>query len=184
MAAPYLRTLGLLEAAELAGNQDRLVEALHHVKSEKSPRQDRASQVLRILKETDSPRVRNAAAIALADMKVTTAKDELIKLLARDATKYSRGSLLYALEEMNAEIPLTVLADIIASDDYEAREEALRFLERQKHDAAELRRMKQKLKRSLGSNREQAEAISTAVNYLSNRLIQKNKSAARRRIDS
>jgi hypothetical protein len=149
MATPYLRTPGLLEAAELAGNEDKLVEALRHVESEKSRRQDRASQVLRILKETDSPRVRNAAAIALADMKVTTAKDELIKSLSRDDTKSSRGSLLYALEEMNAEIPPTVLADIIASDGYEAREEALRILERQKYDTAEIRRSRQKLKRFL-----------------------------------
>jgi HEAT repeat protein len=145
MATPYLRTPGLLEAAKLAGNEDKLVEALRHVESEKSRRQDRASQVLRILKETDPPRVRNAAAIALADMKVTTAKDELIKLLSRDDTKSSRGSLLYALEEMNAEIPPTVLADIIASAGYEAREEALRILERQKYDTAEIRRSRQKL---------------------------------------
>jgi HEAT repeat protein len=173
MTARHLRMPGPLEAAELTGNEDELVEALRHVKSEKSRRQDRANQVLKILKETGSPRVRNAAAIALADMKVTTAKDELVKLLSRDATKYSRGSLLYALEEMKAQIPLTVLADIIAGDDYEAREEALRFLEHQKYDLAELRRTKQKLKRSLGSTREQAEATSAAGNYLSKRLIQK-----------
>ena len=173
MPARYFRTPGPLEVAKLTGNEDKLVEALRHVKSEKSRRQGRTSQVLAILRETDSPRVRNAAAIALADMKVTTAKDELIKLLSRNETKNSRGSLLYALEEMNAEIPLSVLADIIAGNEYEAREEALRFLEHQEYDTAEIRRTKQKLKRSLGSNKEQAEAISTAVNYLSKPLIRK-----------
>src|SRR5262249_39942848 len=89
---------------------------------------DEADDVIRILRKTRSPRVRNAAAIALADMHPPNAADVLIEVLSKPETKNSRGTLLYALEEVRGTAPLNLLADIILFDTYEARQEALRFI--------------------------------------------------------
>jgi hypothetical protein len=48
--------------------------------------------------------------------------------IARPDTRGSRGSLLYALGQLGAAIPLPILAEIITDDSYEAREEALTFI--------------------------------------------------------
>jgi HEAT repeat protein len=176
MSSFHYRLPSPLEAARLTGDENKVVEALRHVKSETSRRSGRARQVLKILRETESPRVRNAAAIALADMNVTTAKDELIKLLSRDETKKSRGTLLYALEEMNAKIPIGLLAEIVANDRYEARAEALRFIadQRIQYNANELRHAIQKLQKALRSlSGEQEAAVLAALDYLTKRSIAK-----------
>jgi len=83
-----------------------------------------------MLENAKSPRVRNAAALALADLRAGVAKEKLIDLLARPDTRGARGSLLYALDQLRADVPLTILAEIIANDTYEAREEALAIIER------------------------------------------------------
>jgi hypothetical protein len=110
------------------GGESGLIEELRNMKSRRSPRQARIARAIQILKETCAPRVRNAAALALADLHAQNAKDALIDLLERPATKGSRGTLLYALQELGVDLPLAVLADIIAEETYEAREEALNFL--------------------------------------------------------
>jgi hypothetical protein len=87
-----------------------------------------ASWVVDVIRDTRSPTVRNAAAIALADLKVAEAKDVLVGLLLRPETKESRGTLLYALDELGANVPLAVLVDIIVEGPYEARQEALNLI--------------------------------------------------------
>jgi len=83
-----------------------------------------------MLEQTRSPRVRNAAASALADLRAGGATDALINLLTRPDTAGSRGTLLYALELLGADVPLPDLAEIIAEGSYEAREEALGLIDR------------------------------------------------------
>jgi HEAT repeat protein len=112
-----------LEEAFASGNEDRLINALKiNHDSEEVP------SLVKILRNTRSPRVRNAAAIALADMHPPNAAKILIEVIAKPETKNSRGTLLYALEEVRGKAPLNLLVSILLSDPYEARQEALRFI--------------------------------------------------------
>jgi len=115
-------------AALPAADDDHLIEELRHLKSRRSPRQARCVRATQILEETSSSRVRNAAALALAELRALGAKDALIALLRRPDTGGARGTLLYALAELRAEVPLPILAEIIVDESYEAREEALDFI--------------------------------------------------------
>jgi HEAT repeat protein len=124
---------------------------------------------MQILEQAVSWRVRNAAALALADLRAGNAKDALIDLLKRQDTKGSRGTLLYALGELGADLPLPVLADIIADESYEAREEALTFLAsgRIEYSAQEFARARARLEAAqLSADAERSEAIRRALEYL------------------
>lgn len=78
-----------------------------------------------IARSTRSPAIRNAAALLLADLRVEGARGILVALLKKPSTKNHRGTLLYALEELNADVPLLLLVDVIANEGYEAKEQAL-----------------------------------------------------------
>jgi hypothetical protein len=119
-----------LEAGLSAEDDGHLIEELRAMKSRRSTRQSRVARALQILEETSSARVRNAAALALADLRAPGVKDALICLLRRPQTKGSRGTLLYALGELAADVPISVLAEIIVAESYEAREEALDLIRR------------------------------------------------------
>src|SRR3954454_7722234 len=97
--------LAPLEHALHSGDESKLVEGLRKVKNETSSLEERARLVTRILQETDSSRVRNAAAIALTDMRTPGTADVLIHLLTDPRTQQSLGTLLYALEEIGGEVP-------------------------------------------------------------------------------
>lgn len=113
-----------------SGDEGRVIEALRSVK--RAQMSDEAiSRIKSLLTKTRSPRVRNAAALALADSRIAGTDKLLIELLKRPSTKGARGTLLYALEELKAKVPLAVLTKIIADDTYEAREEALDLLSTQ-----------------------------------------------------
>jgi HEAT repeat protein len=151
------------------GDEGRLIEELRNLKSRRTPRQSRTARAMQILERTVSARVRNAAALALADLRARSAKDALIDLLKRQETKGSRGTLLYALGELGADLPLPVLADIIADDSYEAREEALTFLAsgRIEGSAEEVARARAMLDAALPSaDAERSQAIRRALEYL------------------
>jgi DNA-binding protein HU-beta len=154
-----------LEAAAASGDEDRLVGALRIVKSQGS---DEVDDVVRILRKTHSPRVRNAAAIALADMHPPNAANVLIEVLSKPETKNSRGTLLYALEEVSGKAPLNLLADIILFDTYEARQEALRFIASGNIKATqpELSKVLRIFESSSPKDDEQAAAISEAISTL------------------
>jgi HEAT repeat protein len=125
---------------------------------------------MQILEQTNSSRVRNAAALALADLRDGSAKDALINLLTRPDTKGSRGTLLYALEQLGADVPLPVLADIIADDSYEAREEALALIARDciEYSSVEIARARASLEAARASaDTEHSQAIRRALEYLS-----------------
>lgn len=125
------------EAALASGNESLLIEELRKASSQRSRRKARIALIGRILKQTDSPRVRNAAALALADMRAHSAEDVLIDALMRPDTKGYRGTLLYALGELDAALPISLLVDIIIEDSYEAQEEALNFIANGKFDRDE-----------------------------------------------
>jgi hypothetical protein len=81
------------EAAALsAEDEGYLIEELRSLKSRRSPWRSRVAQAVQILEQTGSLRVRNAAALALADLRASDAKDPLIALVRRPDTKGSRLS--------------------------------------------------------------------------------------------
>lgn len=158
-----IQTQHSLEAAERSGDEVRLAEELRKAKPDVAP------TVIGILERARSPRVRNAAALALADMHAANARDSLIGALGRAETRGHRGTILYALDELGANLPLSLLAGIIAGDPYEAREEALGFLAsgRVDRDAAP-RRVERMLRSALkGADEERSHAIREALGYLS-----------------
>ena len=84
------------------------------------------SLIKELAKQTGLPLVRNAAAIALADLNAVGTGELLIELLKRKETRGANGTLLYALRQMNAFAPLPVLIEILTEDrTYEALEGAL-----------------------------------------------------------
>jgi hypothetical protein len=158
--------VGDLEAALRSGNEDRTVEELRKIKSKISPKGMRIRKVMDILQKSSSPRVRNAAAIALADMRAVSAKDTLIDLLRRDETQGSRGTLSYALDEIGTKIPIAVLVDVILGDSYEAQQEAVSLItaDRAECTSQEWMRVKRKLEAALDTRNE---AAGRALDYLS-----------------
>jgi nucleoid DNA-binding protein len=150
-----------LSHAISVGSDDALVAALRNIKSTDQSAKD---TILRIIRETNSSRVRNAAAIALADIRAPNATDVLVELLADPKTENSRGTLLYAIEELNGTVPLETLVDIILSGTYESREEALRLLTsgRAKSTPAELRMAGSSLDKAAPLNEEEADSIKRA----------------------
>ncbi|HJU16747.1 MAG TPA: HEAT repeat domain-containing protein [Stellaceae bacterium] len=161
--------VGALAAAFANGNENRLIEELRKVSSQRSRREARIALVARILEQTGSPKVRNAAALALADMRARDATEDLVRLLRRNDTKGYRGTLLYALEQLDAALPASLLVEIITEDAYESREEALSFIARGKFDRdQDPRRLQRRLTEALESaDEERAHAINVALEFLS-----------------
>jgi hypothetical protein len=166
-----MRDSGSTRAADaiLGEDEGRIVEELRDLKSQRSPRQARIAKALRAVEQTYSARVRNAAALALADLRAAGAKDVLINLLQRPETKGSRGTLLYALEQLRSDIPVPVLANIVVEDPYEAREEAVSAIARGHAEGApeDLASARAKLKHAVASaDPERLHAIRRALDYL------------------
>jgi len=119
-----------LERSLQIGNEQLAIAALK--KAKKVTRRRYLDLILDVLNTTHSFRLRNAAAIAVADLDSNDAKRLLIDLLERKDTKKSQGTLLYALDEAGASIPIDILTRVITTSRFEAREEAVRFLESRK----------------------------------------------------
>jgi hypothetical protein len=126
-------------------------------------------RLVKLARSTRSAAIRNAAALALADLRVEGARDVLIALLKRPSTRNHRGTLLHAIEELDTDVPLLLLVDIIAKDGYEAREQALDLIatERSSGTALELQRAQRKLTTLAASgDRDRAGAARAALSYL------------------
>ncbi len=151
-------------------DEGRLVEEMRTLRSQRTSRDLRTARALQVLEQTNSSRVRNAAALALADMKAHCAKETLVSLLAKPDTKGARGSLLYALEQLGEHVPLPILIQIIVDDTYEAREEALAFIITQRIECSteEFVRSRAQLEATATSSTdaERLQAIRRALDYL------------------
>jgi HEAT repeat protein len=154
----------------LSSNDDETaVEILRGIKRLRTPRAERVARAMRALDRTTSSRVRNAAALALADMRAKQATDSLIALLQHSETKHARGTLLYALEELDARVPLSILVDLMVNDSFEARQEALRFISKGRfsYDEAALHKAVRRLRSlSRSPDHELAEAGRSALESL------------------
>ena len=85
--------------------------------------------MLMAISDTSDARLRNVLAVALADMNSTNAASRLQSLLNQPKTLGSRGTLLYALQKLNATLSLQELAYLILADTAEVQEEAYNMLE-------------------------------------------------------
>jgi HEAT repeat protein len=158
-----------LGTERFSGKEGRLVDELRVLKSQRSRRGTRVAKAMQILEQTNSARVRNAAALALADLRALCAKEALINLLTQPETRGARGTLLYALEQLGADVPLAILADIIADESYEAREEALGLIEQGRidGDTEEFAPSRARLEAAHASaDGERSQAIGRALEYL------------------
>ena len=90
---------------------------------------DLENALLRVLATTADPRMRNAAAVALADLGSEIAPSVIRGLLVSPPTEGCRGTLLYALREMGGRLPLGLIVSSLARNVGEAQEELLGFLE-------------------------------------------------------
>jgi HEAT repeat protein len=118
-----------LEDALKAADYNRAILALKGVgRDDNEPILEQSA--LTLLWRAPSPHIRNAAAIALADLGSTEAATYLTKLLAREDTQGARGTLLYALEELGGSIDLPLLVKILADDEStEVWSECIRAIE-------------------------------------------------------
>lgn len=104
-----------LREAVRRGDLDLIIATLDGIgPADKQP--DLEQTTLDLLKSKDR-RIRNAAAIALADLGSTKAVEYLKKLIVDSDTKGARGTLLYALEELRAPIELGLLVRLLKDEE-------------------------------------------------------------------
>ncbi|APR76807.1 Hypothetical protein A7982_02154 [Minicystis rosea] len=72
--------------------------------------------------------MRNAAALALSDMKEPRAFAALVALLRDERTQGNRGTLLYALGEYDCASILALLVDFVIDGDFEVSRQALSLI--------------------------------------------------------
>lgn len=87
------------------------------------------SLLLKHLKATDSKILRNEIALALSDMGSNEAVDSLVEMLMHPITKGSRGTLLYALRELDYIDLISKITDFIGVSSLEVSMEAFLLLE-------------------------------------------------------
>lgn len=91
-----------------------------------------AEEIASILLAAHTALLRNDAAIALADIASDKEKaaEAILTVLGRTSTRHKRGTLLYALDELNAHVPLGPLVEVVITDWYEAQQEALHLIQK------------------------------------------------------
>jgi uncharacterized membrane-anchored protein len=158
-----------LDAVIRSGNDNRIADVLDTI-GRGGASSAEIGRIMELARKTCSPVVRNAAAIALADLKVAGADQLLIEMIKRMETRGANGTLLYALREMNAYVPLPILIDLITEDhSYEALEGALdviannvkRYTEEEKREA--VARLKPLL---ISADEHAAHSAKLAIKYL------------------
>ena len=120
---------GVLQSSASPSEEDRWIEVLRSLNEPTAVRDGWAGFAAGVLMATPSSRIRNAAALALADMGAKDAGSSIVEVLRRPEVATASGTLLYALSELDASIPLSVLVGLIENGSYESRAEALSFLE-------------------------------------------------------
>jgi HEAT repeats len=87
--------------------------------------------LINYLVSTDNNVVRDALAIALADIGDYQAIEPLIRLLKNPKTIKSRGNLLYALESFNCSNYAELITELLFEDNFEVSRQAFILLETQ-----------------------------------------------------
>ena len=87
-----------------------------------------APRLLELLQTSSDANVRNAAAIALSDLKDPRAFDIVVNLLNDDRTLKSRASLLYALGAYDCRSILPLLVEFVIGGNFEVSRQALALI--------------------------------------------------------
>ena len=129
-----------------------------------------SAAIAAMLRSTRSAKVRSAAALALADLGGDTAAEAINSVLEREDVAPAAGTLLFALDELGAQVRLGPALNILRNGSYEARAELLILLQdgrlAQTSDQ-ELTRAKTELQLlAAGTDSEAAEAASLALEAL------------------
>ncbi len=95
-----------------SGEPGQIVDALREI-GPNDASEELEDQLLSLLRETQDPGIRNAAAIALADMRSKRVPEAIERLVLDPSTKGHRATLLYALEETGAPVSLRFIVDIL-----------------------------------------------------------------------
>lgn len=110
--------------------EDQLVYALKNPPAiDEAQTPEFADLVTRIMRDASSDTVRNAAAILLTDLIGRGATGSIADLVRQPGMPKSAGSLLFALNDVDASLPVDLLIDVIERGSLEAQGEALTFLE-------------------------------------------------------
>lgn len=119
-------TESIVARAIREGRDDRLVEMIEHAQAEGGIA---AEGLFAALRDTPSRLVRNAAALAIADMRPPRGVEVLADVLARPSIAHEAGTLIYALDELGGSLPLPAFVTLLEHGSYEARSEALILLD-------------------------------------------------------
>lgn len=159
-----------LAKARRLGDEDALVKTLDRITVMPSAIFYGWNELTDLLRDTRSQKIRAAVAMTLADLSIRDAAPIIISVISRSDVIRSSGTLLFALNELNASIPLDLIVSIIEVSSFEARAEALTFMEEirvtpykdaDRVEAAHRLKAVQK-----NSDLERADAASLALDYL------------------
>lgn len=132
MSSLALQALERLETKPAVTDERELVDWLLQAPKD-IPHAEWASawdKIADLLLVSRSPKVRNAAALALADMACPCAEATINAVLAREDVALTAGTLLYALDELKARVTLPSVLNIVRSGSYEARAELMILLDK------------------------------------------------------
>ncbi len=87
------------------------------------------NELLRTLVRTGDARIRNAVAVALADLKSEIAPSVIRDLIVSSCSAGSRATLLYALRELGGRLRLPAIVHLLAVEAGETQEEILNFID-------------------------------------------------------
>ena len=115
----------------MSGAPTQIVDALREIGPDNASA-ELEEHLLSLLRGTQDPGIRNAAAIALADMRSNRVPEAIERLVLDPSTKGHRATLLYALEETGAPVSLRFVVDVLLGnigDNLHACEECFSILD-------------------------------------------------------
>ncbi|MCJ2013183.1 hypothetical protein [Methylobacterium sp. J-076] len=110
-----------------SSDEDRMIALLRDVRDAAAP--PSVEEIARVLATTLSFRLRNAAALALADLGGREGSEWIGAVLGRPDVAPQSGTLLFALDELGGRLPFESLVNIVRHGSFEGRSEALNLLD-------------------------------------------------------
>lgn len=116
-------------SARMSGSEALLSDVLAEIRTPFSPLYGGTEELIALLRDTVSARVRAAVAMTLADLRATDAIGPLLDVLGRPELAKTSGTLVFALSELGASIPIDLAVSLIATGSFEARAGVLELME-------------------------------------------------------
>ena len=112
-----------------AGREDQVLDLLQGIRDVDAPHAVRVAAVKAYLKDAQSSLIRGYAALALVDLEGPKAAADILDVLRRPGAAEQSGTLLFALSEIEASLPLEIAAATADRGSYEAQNEVLAAVE-------------------------------------------------------